>query len=57
MKVDSEKQGAQLAKKDDDRITPVGKIIRRTHLDVSDYQVSQHESRFGKTGSTACQKR
>ena len=33
MKVDSEKQGAQLAKKDDDRITPVGKIIRRTHLD------------------------
>ena len=33
MKVDSEKQGAQLAKKDDGRITPVGKIIRRTHLD------------------------
>ncbi len=33
MKVDSEDRGAQLAKKDDDRITPVGKLIRRTHLD------------------------
>lgn len=33
MKVDSEEQGAQLAKKGDDRITPVGKLIRRTHLD------------------------
>ena len=33
MKVDSEATGAQLAKKDDDRITPVGKFIRRTHLD------------------------
>ncbi len=33
MRVDSEKNGAQLAKKNDDRITPVGKIIRRTHLD------------------------
>lgn len=33
MKVDSEEKGAQLAKKEDDRITPVGKIIRRTHLD------------------------
>lgn len=33
MKVDSEERGAQLARKDDDRITPVGKIIRRTHLD------------------------
>ncbi len=33
MKVDSETSGAQLAKKDDDRITPVGKFIRRTHLD------------------------
>lgn len=33
MKVDSEASGAQLAKKDDDRITPVGKFIRRTHLD------------------------
>lgn len=33
MKTDSEDKGAQLAKKDDDRITPVGKIIRRTHLD------------------------
>ncbi len=32
-KVDSEEQGAQLAKKGDDRITPVGKLIRRTHLD------------------------
>lgn len=33
MKVDSEESGAQLAKKGDDRITPVGRIIRRTHLD------------------------
>lgn len=33
MKVDAERTGAQLAKKDDDRITPVGKIVRRTHLD------------------------
>ena len=33
VKVDSEEKGAQLAKKEDDRITPVGKIIRRTHLD------------------------
>lgn len=33
MRIDSEKDGAQLAKKDDDRITPVGKIIRRTHFD------------------------
>ena len=33
MKVDSEQRGAQLARKDDERITPVGKIIRRTHLD------------------------
>lgn len=33
MKVDSEQRGAQLARKDDDRITPIGKIIRRTHLD------------------------
>lgn len=33
MRMDSEKDGAQLAKKDDDRITPVGRIIRRTHFD------------------------
>ncbi|MEY8390575.1 sugar transferase [Lachnospiraceae bacterium] len=33
MRTDSEKGGAQLARKDDDRITPVGRIIRRTHLD------------------------
>ncbi len=33
MRMDSEKEGAQLAKKDDDRITPVGRIIRRTHFD------------------------
>ena len=33
MYTDSEKGGAQLARKDDDRITPVGRIIRRTHLD------------------------
>ena len=33
MKVDSEKTGAQLAKKDDDRITPVGHVIRALHID------------------------
>ena len=33
MKMDSEVKGAQLAKKEDDRITPVGKIIRRIHFD------------------------
>lgn len=33
MKVDSEKDGARLAMKDDDRITTVGKILRATHLD------------------------
>ena len=33
MKMDSEAGGAQLAKKDDDRITPVGKWLRKLHLD------------------------
>lgn len=33
MKCDSEKNGCQLAKKEDDRVTPVGRIIRRTHFD------------------------
>lgn len=33
MRMDSERNGAQLAKKDDDRITPVGRVIRRTHFD------------------------
>ena len=34
MRVDAEKGGkAQLAKKDDDRITPVGKILRKMRLD------------------------
>ncbi len=33
MRMDSEREGAQLAKKNDDRITPVGRIIRRTHFD------------------------
>lgn len=33
MKMDSEKDGARLAKKDDDRITPFGRFIRRTHFD------------------------
>lgn len=33
MIVDSEKQGARLAKEHDDRITPVGRIIRRLHFD------------------------
>jgi exopolysaccharide biosynthesis polyprenyl glycosylphosphotransferase len=33
MKIDSEEHGAQLAKKEDDRITPVGKVLRKLHLD------------------------
>ena len=33
MKMDSEIKGAQLAKKEDDRITPVGRVIRRIHFD------------------------
>lgn len=33
MRIDSEREGAQLARKDDDRITPVGRIIRRIHFD------------------------
>ena len=33
MIVESEKNGARLAKADDDRITPVGKVLRRTHVD------------------------
>ncbi|MBO5372834.1 MAG: exopolysaccharide biosynthesis polyprenyl glycosylphosphotransferase [Lachnospiraceae bacterium] len=33
MIVDSERHGARLAKQDDDRITPVGKVIRRLHFD------------------------
>lgn len=33
MKVDSEKYGARLASKHDDRITPVGKVLRNLHLD------------------------
>lgn len=33
MIIESEKQGARLAKEHDDRITPVGKVIRRLHFD------------------------
>ncbi len=33
MKVDAEKNGAQLAKKDDDRITPYGRFIRKVRID------------------------
>ena len=33
MRIDAEAHGAQLAKKDDDRITPVGKVLRKLHLD------------------------
>ncbi|MGN0394226.1 MAG: sugar transferase [Coprococcus sp.] len=33
MRMDSEVNGAQLAKKHDDRVTPVGKVIRKLHLD------------------------
>lgn len=33
MRVDSEKNGARLASKHDPRITPVGRVIRKLHLD------------------------
>lgn len=33
MYMDSEKDGAQLAKKNDDRITPIGKVLRALHFD------------------------
>lgn len=33
MRTDSEVQGARLAMKDDDRITPFGNLMRRTHFD------------------------
>lgn len=33
MRVDSEKHGARLAMKDDDRITPIGKVLRNIHFD------------------------
>lgn len=33
MKIDSEADGARVTCKDDDRITPVGKVIRRIHFD------------------------
>ncbi len=33
MRVDSEKNGARLAMKDDDRVTPVGKVLRNIHFD------------------------
>ena len=33
MRMDSEKDGAQLAKKNDDRVTPVGRVLRAIHFD------------------------
>lgn len=33
MRVDSEKEGARLARKGDDRVTPVGKVLRNIHFD------------------------
>ena len=33
MRMDSEKDGARLSFKNDDRVTPVGRIIRKIHLD------------------------
>lgn len=33
MRIDAEAHGAQLAKKNDERITPVGKVLRNLHLD------------------------
>ncbi len=35
MSVDAEDKGAQLASKRDSRITPIGRVIRRTHIDES----------------------
>lgn len=33
MRVDSEKEGARLAMKNDDRVTPIGRVLRKLHLD------------------------
>lgn len=33
MRMDSEKDGAQLAKKGDDRVTPIGRVLRSLHFD------------------------
>ena len=33
MKIDAEVEGAQLANKNDSRVTPVGKVLRNLHLD------------------------
>ncbi|MDO5156168.1 MAG: exopolysaccharide biosynthesis polyprenyl glycosylphosphotransferase [Eubacteriales bacterium] len=33
MCIDSEKNGAQLAKKNDDRVTPIGRVLRALHFD------------------------
>lgn len=33
MRMDSEKEGAQLAKKHDDRVTPIGRVMRALHFD------------------------
>jgi exopolysaccharide biosynthesis polyprenyl glycosylphosphotransferase len=33
MKIDSEKHGARLAMKNDDRVTPVGRVLRNIHFD------------------------
>lgn len=33
MRVDSEKQGARLAMKKDDRVTPIGRVLRNIHFD------------------------
>ncbi len=33
MRVDSEKEGARLAMKNDDRVTPVGRVLRNIHFD------------------------
>lgn len=33
MRIDAESDGAQLAKKNDNRVTPIGKVLRNLHLD------------------------
>ena len=56
MKVDSEKDSARLAAKNDNRITKVGKVLRATHLDelpqVFNILVGQMSVVGHKTGET-----
>lgn len=60
MRVDSEKQGARLAMKHDDRITPVGRVIRNLHLDELPqlFNILKGDmSMVGETGASADRRR